>query len=82
MGDKREILKLWAQVIIIDDDGDENYYIISGNPFSLMIEDIIETHIPLNLDDKFVGGRAPDREVILSKDLEKYKVMKKALSSD
>lgn len=74
--------KYIAQAIIMDEDENEKYYFITGNPVTMMIDDIIETEEPLELSDKCptCDGRFPDKAVILVEDLEKYKKIKKALS--
>lgn len=73
-----------AQVTITERDGDENYYIFAGDPVTMMLDNIIHVDEPLQYTDKCpdCGGRFPDREVVLEKDLENYIKIKKAFSID
>lgn len=72
-----------AQVTITERSGDENYYLFVGDPVTMMIDDIIKVDEPLEFLDKCsgCGGRFPDKEIILEKDLEKYIKIKKAFST-
>lgn len=73
-----------AQVTITERGGDENYYLFAGDPVTMMLDNIIQVDEPLQYADKCpdCGGRFPDREVVLEKDLENYIKIKKAFSID
>ena len=73
-----------AQVTITERDGDENYYLFAGDPVTMMLDNIIQVDEPLQYADKCpdCGGRFPNREVVLERDLEKYIKIKKAFSID
>jgi|TARA_Y100000034_G_C6909373_1_gene423303 hypothetical protein len=77
-------LQYIVQAKIREKDGSENYYLITGSPTSLMIDDIVEVDEPLEYVDKCpdCNGRFPNREVITVQDLDKYKKIKKAVSSE
>ncbi|MAG61802.1 hypothetical protein CMI43_03235 [Candidatus Pacearchaeota archaeon] len=80
---KRNPKKYVAQVIITDRNKFEHYYHITGNPITMMIDDIIETDQKLELMDKCPDcGRYPDEKIILAEDLRRYKDIKKSLSID